>query len=74
MKTLRILVGLAACCLWSGCAHDHSEAASKTGTEPTNAAMVGQTVTFGVVASTNGAPLTYQWYFNGTNATGATNR
>jgi hypothetical protein len=27
-----------------------------------------------VVGTTNGGPLTYQWYSSGTNITGATNR
>jgi hypothetical protein len=74
MKTLHILIGLAGCCLWSGCAHDQAEATSKNAAKPDNAALVGQTAVFRVAASTNGGPLTYQWYFNGTNASGATNR
>src|SRR3954471_21143672 len=42
--------------------------------QPVNqTALPGETATFTVTAS-NGAPLTYQWYFNNTNAiTGATN-
>jgi hypothetical protein len=59
MKSLRVLAGLAVCCLWNGCAHDRPEAANKTATEPTNAVVVGQTVTFNVMTGTNGTPLSY---------------
>src|SRR5579862_4401744 len=57
-----------------------------TGTAPftyqwynTNAALatnvqVGGTATFIVAAATNGQPLYYQWHFNGTNISGATNK
>jgi hypothetical protein len=71
MKTLHILVGLAGCCLWSGCAHDQAEAPSKTAKQDSSA-TVGQTATSSVVASTNAAPLSYQWIFNSTNTSGAT--
>jgi hypothetical protein len=75
MKKLRILIGLAVCCLWVGYGHDRSEATGKTVTEPANPVIVGATVTFNVVATTNGdGPLRYQWNSDGTNTSGATNR
>ena len=74
MKILHILIGLAGCCLWGGCAHDQAQVTSKNPAKPGNAAPIGQTATFRVVGTTNGGPLTYQWYSSGTNITGATNR
>src|SRR5262249_19347545 len=42
-------------------------------TQPTNVTViVGQSAAFAVVA-TNALPLSYQWMFNGTNISGATN-
>jgi hypothetical protein len=67
MKTLLALIGLAASL--SGCARDHAEATTK----PARPLPAGQSVAFTVNASSNG-PLFYQWYSNGTNTGGQTNR
>ena len=71
MKTLDILVGLLACGLLGGCAHDQPQPASSSVAQPGTPIVLGQTATFSVTGSTNGTPpLSYQWYFNGTNNIG----
>jgi hypothetical protein len=72
IKTPHILIGLAGCCLWSGCAHHQAEATSKTAKHD-GAATVGQAAALNVVTTTNGPPLSYQWYFNAPNTNGASN-
>src|SRR5271170_1923608 len=75
MKALRRFIGLAACCsLLSGCAHERSETTGSSVPKASDAAVVGQNVTFSVAANTNNGALTYQWVFVGTNGTSATNR
>ena len=70
MKTLNLLIRLLACALLLGCAHDQPKPASSSVGQPGTPVVLGQTATFSVTASTNGAPLSYQWYFNGTNNIG----
>lgn len=48
--------------------------APKIGTQPISQTVTaGQSATFAVTTSAGTAPLNYQWRFNGTNITGATN-
>jgi hypothetical protein len=70
MKTLHILIGLVGCGLLIGCAHDQPKSASSGVSQPKVQVAGGQSAAFSVVASTNGAPLYYQWQFNGTNLSG----
>jgi hypothetical protein len=72
------LIGVLACGLLNGCAHDQAKPAGNNISQSGTAAPAGQSVTFSVRASTNGI-LTYQWYANGasigdTNVSGSTNR
>jgi hypothetical protein len=72
MKTPYILIGLLTCGLLSGCAHDQSKPTSSNVSQSNNVTVIGQSGASFVVASTNGAPLSYQWQVNGTNISGVT--
>ena len=69
MKIARLFIGFLVLGCLSGCAHSPAD-------QPQAQVAGGQGASFTVVAATNGAPLSYQWYFNGTNISGAmaTNR
>jgi uncharacterized lipoprotein YajG len=70
MKTLLTLLGIAASCLLSGCAHDTStKAASKSGAETSANPSINLAVT-----NTGNPPLAYQWRTNIGGATVVTNR
>ena len=73
MKTLNMLIGLLACGLLSGCAHDQPKPASSSVGQPEYQTAGGQNVALTVVAPTNGTPLLgYQWQFNGATIGGVT--
>jgi len=71
VKAPNIVIGLIICGFLSGCAHDQTKS---TGGEPVNGTVGSPTPAFSVSAASNGAPLYYQWYNNGTNIGGTTNR
>lgn len=74
MKTTHILFGLLICGFLSGCALDEFESTSRNVSKPDSGTPPSQNATFTVMAATNGALLSYQWQFNGTNISGVTNR
>jgi len=66
LKMWQLFIGLAACCIVSGCAQNHSKAVSQTVIQPNNSVMAGQPAA-NIAATTNNVRLSYQWYIDGTN-------
>jgi hypothetical protein len=64
MKTSHLCFALFAGAFLSGCAHDR---AGSTAGEPDNGTAGNPRDTISAAASSNAAPLNYQWYFKGTN-------